>query len=177
MVSPKLQITEWVKKKAEHDTTKIVYFVERAHLGQPQKKMCEMGSVHRWGKPHQIYHSILPLKEQLPNGKYLDILLRCLQFLTLCSISFQAWAILYEHISHIAKAVNMFKQPRSCLPNSRKLLEKTLFFRENVRKKYSRKFAKISCLRTVFGKKTFVSNVADKFSLFFEETEGKVNFS
>jgi hypothetical protein len=39
----------------------------------------------------------------MPSGKYLDILLRCLQLLTLCSISFQAWAILYEHIRKFAE--------------------------------------------------------------------------
>jgi hypothetical protein len=67
----------------------------------------------------------------MPSGKYLDILLRCLQLLTVCSISFQAWAVLYEHISHIAKAEIKFEPPRK--------FESSNKFRENFREnKYCR---------------------------------------
>jgi hypothetical protein len=91
------------KKRANLILQKLFYVLfKRAHLCVPKNKTCEMGSSFSKTTSDIACHSPFKIKEQLPNGKYLDILLRCLQLLTLSSISFQAWAILYKHITYTA---------------------------------------------------------------------------
>jgi hypothetical protein len=102
----------------------------------------------------------------LPNGKYLDILLRCLQLLTLCSVSFQAWAILYEHISHLAKEVKFVQK------NFSRTFGKTNIFAKMYAKKFRENLPTSHALQMLW-EKTFVSNVDDKFCLFSKKLKEK----
>jgi hypothetical protein len=121
-------------------------------LCEPQNKMCEMGLSLSKITPDISCHSPFKIKEQMPSGKYLDILLRCLQLLTLCSISFQAWAILYEHISHIAKAVKISNLLASLL--------RLLYVPKNFAKTFGKQIFSRKCSRKIFCQKLPKSNSA-----------------